>query len=182
MVVETCKRGIEHAKMCIQNEQIQSSEEKRNSVEKLLIEFYEMLFHQYATMRDIDNQLKTSQEQCEVIKECRGEMSTQYAEALYLRSKAQFQDPNTFTTIAFATIKKSLNIWKNTPLTGGPKDLNHAMALLMKATILAKEMQKYRWSIKVYKKATIIVSEITGARLNTEQLLNNILAECEKVI
>ena len=91
-------------------------------------------------------------------------------------------DPNTYTVVAFATIKKSLVIWKNTPLIGGPKDLNHAMALLLKATILAKEMKKYRWAVKVYKKASRIVAEITGARMNTEQLLNNIIAECEKVM
>lgn len=118
-----------------------------------MIEFYEMLYHQYAVMKDLINQLETSQEHCEVIKEFKGDRSTEYAEALYLRAKAQFMDPSTPTSIAFSTIKKSLFIWKNTPLTGGPKDLNHAMSLLMKATMLAKEMKDYRWAVKVYRKA-----------------------------
>ena len=119
---------------------------------------------------------------CEVIKEHRGELSTEYAEALYLKAKALFVDPDSHNESAFLSIKKSLHIWKNTPLSGGPRDLNHAMALILKATILCKALKKYRWSVKVYRKAAIIISEITGTRMNTETLLNNIVQECEKVI
>ena len=67
-------------------------------------------------------------------------MSTEYAEALYLKAKAYYQDKNTPNAVAMTTIKKSIHIWRNTLLTGGPKDLNHAMALILKATILAKGM------------------------------------------
>lgn len=56
------------------------------------------------------------------------------------------------------------------------------MALLLKAQTLAKGLKRYRWAVKVYKKAAIIVSEITGARMNTDMLLENVTAECESVV
>ena len=43
-------------------------------------------------------------------------------------------------------------------------------------------MKKYRWAVKVYRKAAIIISEITGTRMNFEAFLNNIVQECERVI
>jgi len=109
-------------------------------------------------------------------------MSTAFAEALYLKAKAIYSDPEAPPSSALATIKKSIHIWKNTPLKGGPKDLNHAMALIMKATLLAKSLKKYRWSVKVYRKAARIISEITGAKMNTDTLLDNVVGECEKVM
>ena len=115
-------------------------------------------------------------------KEYNGEQSTEYAEALYLKAKALYLDKESHNEISFLTIKKSIQIWKNTPLSGGPRDLNHAMALIFKATILCKALKKYRWSVKVYRKAAIIISEITGARMNTESFLNHLVQECEKVI
>ena len=45
MVLETCRKGLEHAKMCLENEDILESAEKKESVVKLLMEFYQMLFH-----------------------------------------------------------------------------------------------------------------------------------------
>ena len=80
-------------------------------------------------------------------------MSSELAEALYLKAKALLNDEDSPNTTAFATVKKSLHIWTNTPLTGGPKDLNHAMALVLKATML-KQMKKYAWAIKVYRKSS----------------------------
>ena len=80
------------------------------------------------------------------------------------------------------TIKSSINIWNSTPLTGGPKDLNHAMALILKAKILAVTQLKYRESIKVYHKAGIIVGEITGTKMNTDTLLNSITGEVEQIM
>ena len=141
---------------------------------KLLIEFNEMLFHQYAVMKDYVNQQETSQAHCEMVKLHCGEMSTEYAEALYLKAKALQSDPDSSTEKAFSVIKQSIHIWTNTPQTGGPRDLQHAMSLIMKATILCKDLKKYRWSIKVYRKAAFIISEITNTHMNTETLLNNI--------
>ena len=50
MVLETCRKGLEHTKMCLENEDILESEDKKESVVKLLMEFYQMLFHQCAVM------------------------------------------------------------------------------------------------------------------------------------
>ena len=63
-------------------------------------------------------------------------------------------DPNAPPNDAMSTIKSSIHIWRKIPLSGGPKDLNHAMALLLKASILARHMHKYRWAVKVYRKAS----------------------------
>jgi len=49
------------------------------------------------------------------------------------------------------------------------------MALLCKASILARSLKKYRWSVKVYQKAANIIAEITGTRMNTETLINNVV-------
>ena len=57
MVTETCKKGIEHAQLCLEREDTKESEVKRSSVIKLLQEFYEMLYHQYAVMKDFASQL-----------------------------------------------------------------------------------------------------------------------------
>ena len=43
-------------------------------------------------------------------------------------------------------------------------------------------MQKYAWSIKVYRKASFIISDITGTRMNTETLINNIMNEVETLV
>ena len=149
---------------------------------KLLGEFYEMLYHIYVVMKDIPNQIDTAANFGEILKETRGEMSTDYAQALYMKAKAYFQDENTPDTLALTTVRKSINIWRNTPLTGSPKDMNHAMALILKAHILVNGLKKYREAIKVYHKACIIVNEISGAKMNLENLINNIVGECDKVI
>ena len=88
-------------------------------------------------------------------------------------------DPDAPPNQAMSTIKRSIHIWKNIPLSGGPKDLNHAMSLLLKASILARQMKKYRWAVKVYRKASLIIYEIQGAKMNITTLLNNVIAECE---
>ena len=81
------------------------------------------------------------------------------------------------------TIKKCLHIWTNTPATGGPKDLPHVLALLLKATFLgSNKLDKHREAIKVFKKAHLILTEIKGARLNTQTLLDNIEKGYEKAI
>ena len=51
------------------------------------------------------------------------------------------------------------------------------MMFLLKATILARSLKKYRESFKVYQKAALIVGEIEGTRLNTKTLLDNIVRE-----
>ena len=150
MVTETCKKGIEHAMLTLETEDAKESEDKRATVIKLLIEFHEMLFHQYSVMKDVVNQLQTAREFCDLVKSHRGPMSREYAEALYLKAKALFIDPESPTSTAFTTVKKACHIWKNIPLSGGPKDLNHAMTLILKAQILTKAMHKYRWAVKVY--------------------------------
>ena len=58
----------------------------------------------------------------------------------------------------------------------------HAQALLFKATVLAQKMKKYRWAVKVYRKAAIIIDEIEEARFNKDGLLNQVVMECEKVV
>ena len=45
MVLETCKKGVEHCKLCLESEDCQEMEDKQSSVVKLLSEFHEMLFH-----------------------------------------------------------------------------------------------------------------------------------------
>ena len=45
LVCETCNKGIEHAKLCLARQDTQENTEKKNSVVKLLIEFYELLCH-----------------------------------------------------------------------------------------------------------------------------------------
>ena len=45
MVIETSRKGIEHAKMCLDSEECKQNEEKKNSVLKLLFEFHELLYH-----------------------------------------------------------------------------------------------------------------------------------------
>ena len=140
MVDETCKKGLEHTKMCLENEDILESADKKESVVKLLMEFYQMLFHHYAVMKDTVNQMAISNQYCSAIKQYIGETSREHAEALYLKAKALSMDPETPPTQAMSTIKRSIHIWKNIPLSGGPKDLNHAMSLLLKASILARHM------------------------------------------
>ena len=83
---------------------------------------------------------------------------------------------------AMDKVKKSIHIWRSNRQTGGPNDLNHAMSLLLKASILKDTMKRYRWAVKVYRKAALIISDIKGTRMNTETLLNNISLECEQVI
>jgi len=146
-------------------------------VTKFLIEFFEMLYHQYVTMKDLAGQQETAFSHCETVKKLLGDMSTEYAQALYLKAKSLYLDPSQ-TERSLETIRQCLHIWRNTPLSGGPKDLNHALALLLKASILGKEMKQYYWALKLYRKAALIVSEIKGAKLNLETLLNNIEAEC----
>ena len=120
-----------------------------------------------------------SNQHCNAIKQYIGESSREHAEALYLKAKAMSMDPDAPPDQAMNTIKRSIHIWKNIPLSGGPKDLNHAMALLLKASILARHMKKYRWAVKVYRKASLIIYEIEGAKMNITTLLNNVIAECE---
>eukprot|EP00353_Schmidingerella_taraikaensis_P002191 CAMPEP_0185599486 /NCGR_PEP_ID=MMETSP0434-20130131/82736_1 /TAXON_ID=626734 ORGANISM="Favella taraikaensis, Strain Fe Narragansett Bay" /NCGR_SAMPLE_ID=MMETSP0434 /ASSEMBLY_ACC=CAM_ASM_000379 /LENGTH=195 /DNA_ID=CAMNT_0028228901 /DNA_START=1337 /DNA_END=1920 /DNA_ORIENTATION=- len=132
-------------------------------------------------MQDMEGAMEAANDYCSATKSDFGEMSQEYAEALYLKSKAQFNDPGTMLGQAMATCKKCLHIWKNTPLTGGPKDLQHALALLLKATFYMKKGEN-REAIKVFRKAAYMVSEINGTRLNTETLLQNITQECEKAI
>lgn len=109
-------------------------------------------------------------------------MSRDYGEALYVKAKAIMADPEVLASSAMVTVKKSIHVFRNIPLTGGPKDLNHAMALILKGTILAKLQQKYRWAIKCHRKAINIVSDISGTRMNVETLINNIVGEIEKFI
>lgn len=45
LVCETCKKGIEHANLCLVREDILESDAKKASVVKLLVEFHEMLSH-----------------------------------------------------------------------------------------------------------------------------------------
>lgn len=56
------------------------------------------------------------------------------------------------------------------------------MALILKATILAKGMKQYRWSLKVYHKAAVIIGEITGTKINIDTLLDNVVNECSSII
>ena len=77
------------------------------------------------------------------------------------------------------TIRKAINIAINVPLTGGPNDLKLAMMLLLKATIYARSLKKFKEAIKVYQKAGAIISQIQGTRLNTKTLIENIERESE---
>lgn len=109
-------------------------------------------------------------------------MSRDYGEALYVKAKAIMADPDALASAAMVTTKKCIHVLRNIPLTGGPKDLNYAMALILKGTILAKMQKKYRWAIKCHRKAANIVSEISGTRMNIDTLIDNIVGECEKFI
>ena len=104
-------------------------------------------------MRDLDLQLQTATELCELAQEVSGEESRWHAEALYLKAKAQFTTPGSPPSLALAVIKRAIKIWKGIPVTNGPSDLNHVMSLLLKATILSKGMNKFREAVKVNKKA-----------------------------
>ena len=76
-----------------------------------------------------------------------------------------------------STVKKCLHIWRNTPLTSGPKDLQHVLALLLKATLLGSErLNKHREAIKVFEKAANMLQGIEHARMNVQTLLQNIEA------
>ena len=44
-VVESCRKGLEHAHLCLENKDINSNESVRSSVRKFLLEFYQMLYH-----------------------------------------------------------------------------------------------------------------------------------------
>ena len=77
------------------------------------------------------------------------------------------------------TIRKGIRIALNIPLTGGAGDLKLAMMLLLKATIYARSLKKFREALKVYQKAAEIVNEIQGTRLNTQTLLDNIVRESQ---
>lgn len=44
-VVETCRKGLEHANLCLKNEDNMDNEQVRSSVQKFLLEFYQMLYH-----------------------------------------------------------------------------------------------------------------------------------------
>lgn len=118
-------------------------------------------------MRDLNSALEVSDEFCEATLEHCGELSLEYAEALYLKAKAQYNDPGTLKTSAMKTVKKCLHVWNNTPLTGGPKDLPHVLALLLKATFMGcDKINKHREAIKAFRKAATILEAITGARMN----------------
>ena len=64
----------------------------------------------------------TSNQHCNAIKKYIGENSREYAEALYFKAKAMIMDPEAPPGQAMSTIKRSIKIWKNIPLSGGPKD------------------------------------------------------------
>ena len=118
-VTETCKKGIQNAKKCLETDDAKANEEKKSTIIKYLLEFHEMLFHQYAVMNDADSQLETSRAHSKVSKEHCGDQSIEYASALYLEAKILHSDELT-KSMAFSTVKKSIQIWKNTPLTFGP--------------------------------------------------------------
>ena len=61
-----------------------------------------------------------------------------------------------------------MHVWNNTPLTGGPKDLPHVLALLLKATFLGCEKinKQHREAIKDLRKTATILEDINVARMN----------------
>ena len=92
-------------------------------------------------------------------------------------AKAHYTADNKSAEEVLDIIKKAIRIAQNIPLTSGASDLKLAMMFLLKATILARSLKKYRESFKVYQKAALIVGEIEGTRLNTKTLLDNIVRE-----
>ena len=118
-------------------------------------------------MQDFESQLETSREQSRLSKEHCGEDSKEYAVALYFEAKSLNYQQLT-KSMAFTVVKKSISVWKKIPATQGVQDLGHAQALLLKATLLAQTMKKYRWAVKVYHKAAIILSEIKEPRVNLD--------------
>ena len=134
-------------------------------------------------MKDLVGALQTADDFCNATKSICGELSREYAEALYLKAKAQYNDPMTLTSSAMSTVRKCLHIWKNTPLSGGPNDLPHVLALLLKATFLGSEkVQKHREAIKAFQKAAVILEGIQNARMNTQSLMENLLLGYQKAV
>ena len=70
---------------------------------------------------------------------------------------------------------KGIRIAQNIPLAKGPQDLNLAMMFLLKATIYSESLTKYKEAAKVYQKAKKIITDIEGARMNTQTLLDNVV-------
>ena len=183
LMVETCRKGIEHATLCLKNEDSLENDQVLSSVKKFLMEFYQMLCHQLVTMQDVNGVMEATEEYIESSKAASGPMSDDHAYAIYLKAKAQHSDKDTMKRQALQTIRKCLTIWKNTPQTGQSRDLNHVLALLLKASILESEqLKKYREAIKVFRKAAYMATEIKRARMNVQTLVDNITDQCEKVI
>lgn len=110
-MTETCKRGIHHAKLCLDSEELQEASERRQTVVRYTLEFHEMLFHQFAVMKDFESLLDTSTSHSQVSRAYCGDMSTEYASALYYEAKALYSSELTRGK-AFDTLQKSLHIWK----------------------------------------------------------------------
>ena len=54
------------------------------------------------------------------------------------------------------------------------------MMFLLKATIYARTLNKYKEAIKVYTKAEEIISKVQGAKMNPKTLLDNVIREREE--
>ena len=52
MCIETCQEGIEIAKGILEVPDVRASKERSGSAVKILAEFLEMVFHQYAFVKD----------------------------------------------------------------------------------------------------------------------------------
>ena len=168
------------ANLCLKTEDCAENAEKRQVVTKYMLEFHEMLYHQYVVMQNFENMLESVADYCRASQEHYGDESLEYAKALYFKAKTQHFNALT-RSLALETVKNSIDIWTQIPLNKGSQDLGHAQALLLKATILA-QTEKYRWAVKVYRKAAIIISEIEDTRIDKDSFLDNVVQECQKVI
>ena len=81
--------------------------------------------------------LESVQDYCLASSEYFGSESKEHAKALYFKAKTQYYNQVT-KSLALDTVRKSIEIWNQIPLTKGSQDLAQAQALLLKATILAQ--------------------------------------------
>ena len=67
-----------------------------------------------------------------------------------MKAKVDYTSNNVPVAQVMETLRQAIRISQNIPSTKGKEDLNLAMMLLLKATIYARSLQKYREALKAY--------------------------------